>query len=377
MSARHRSQIIIVGLGAVGAAALYHLARQGVSVLGLDRFTPPHARGSSHGRTRIYRQAYYEAPAYVPLARRALELWRALEHDGAQTLFANTGALTIGPEAGELFSGAFRSAQEHGIAHEVLSTGDVMRRFPAFRPPPGTVALFEPTGGVLFAESCVAAHLALARTLGADVRTDEPVVGIESRNGGDVVVTTAAGTYEAERVIVAAGAWMPALAGFERAFRITRETVHWFAAGSPNATASSCPVAMIEYGAGPLLYTIPDFGDGFKAGLHHAGRVADPMSAPAPVTAEDSAAVASAVERYAPGGAGSLRESTPCYYTTSPDHHFVIGEVPRMPGVILASACSGHGFKFAPALGEAIAKLALGRESGLPAELFDVARLTS
>lgn len=366
---------IVVGAGGLGSATLYHLARRGTKVLGIDRYAPPHDLGSSHGQTRIYRQAYYEAPEYVPLALRALELWQDLERESGMRLFANTGALTIGPEQGELFSGALRSAQQHGIAHEVLTARECEQRFPAFRAPPNTVALFEPTGGVLFPEPCVGAHLTWAQHRGAVIRTREEVLGIEQRGDADVAVTTNAATYKAARVIVAAGAWAPKLIGRADAFTVTRESVHWFVVSAPSARGDACPVSMIAHDDAPILYTIPDFGHGFKAGRHHAGRVADPIRTKDPVDTHDAQAVADLLRAFVPGAAGELITSAPCFYTTTRDHHFAIGPLPAAPRVILASACSGHGFKFASALGEAIAQLALGEPAKLPLELFSVARL--
>jgi sarcosine oxidase len=366
---------IVVGTGGLGSAALYHVARSGARVLGIDRFAPPHDLGSSHGQTRIYRQAYYEAPGYVPLALRALELWRALERASGAHLFTNTGALTIGPERGELFAGALLSAQEHDIAHEVLSARACEQRFPAFRAPPNTVALFEPTGGVLFPEACITAHLALATRHGAAIHTNEAVVRIEQRNNAEVAVTTSAAVYTAARVVVAAGAWAPGLIGRADAFTVTRETVHWFATSSAAARAESCPVAMIAHDDGPILYTIPDFGSGFTAGRQHAGHTADPTHTKAPVAPDDVRAVGELLGRFVPSAAGTLISSAPCFYTTTRDRHFAIGALPAAPQVILASACSGHGFKFASALGEAVARLALEQDSGLPASLFDVSRL--
>jgi sarcosine oxidase len=370
-----RYDAIVVGIGGLGSSVLYHLARRGGTVLGIDRFAPPHDRGSSHGHTRIYRQAYYEAPEYVPLALRALDLWRALERDTGRRLFANTGALTIGPADGELFSGALRSAREHGIAHDVLTAAEALRRFPAFRPPPETAALFEPTGGVLFVDACVEGHLHLARKHGAHVLTNEAVLGVDQHKSGTVEVTTGRAVYEATHVIVAAGAWAPKLMGFEAAVRVTREMVHWFTPSSPSAAAASCPVSMIDDGGGPILYTLPDFGDGFKAGLHHGGKPADPLIEASADEGTDADVVAARVAEYAPGGAGALRTSAPCFYTTTRDHHFAIGPLPDSPAVILASACSGHGFKFASVLGEAIAALVSGEATLLPRSLFDAGRI--
>jgi sarcosine oxidase len=353
--ARHSYDVIVVGLGATGGAALYHLARNGVHVLGLDAASPPHDGGSSHGGTRIYRQAYYEAPEYVPLAIRALELWHELERETNQTLFVRTGALTIGPEKGELVAGALLSAQQHAIPYEALERDGVMQRFPAFVPPAGAVALFEPTAGVLMVEPCVTAHISLARKHGADVGTNETVTGIEAEPGR-VTVRTSQGEYRAKRVIVAAGAWTPRLLGMTEMFRVTRETIHWFQPRSSHAAAPDCPVSMIQFDDGPIFYSIPDFGKGFKAGLHHAGRITDPDNAP-PHT-PDAARVARLVEQIVPGATGRLLASSPCYYTTTSDHHFVIGSLAAAPEIVVASACSGHGFKFAPALGEHLAQLA-------------------
>ena len=365
--------VIIIGLGATGGAAFYHLAKGGARVLGIDAAEPPHSGGSSHGATRIYRQAYYEAPEYVPLALRALELWHELERECNQTLFVRTGALTVGPEGGELVRGALLSAQQHSIPHEALDRDDVMRRFPAFVPPGGTVALFEPTAGVLMVEACVAAHVTLGRKHGGVARMNERVTGI-APHADRVTVRTTRGSYEAGRVVIAAGAWAPRLLGLNDAFRVTREVVHWFRSVSPHATSASCPVSMIQFDDGPIFYSIPDFGSGFKAGLHHGGDVADPDEPRA--LRSDAARVAGLVSTLVPGAAGPLITSAPCYYTTTADHHFAIGPLANVPSLILASACSGHGFKFAPALGEHLAQLA-GTPGTTPYRFFDAGRVGS
>ena len=367
--------VIIIGLGATGGAALYHLAKSGSRVLGLDQFTPPHNRGSSHGHTRIYRQAYFEAPVYVPMALRALELWHDLEAETYRRLFRNTGALTIAREDEALLVGARTSAAEHGIAHELLSREETLRRFPAFTPPRDTISLFEPTAGVLFADLCVETHLAVAKLVGAEMHFDECATSIEQRADGTVVVKTSKATYEAGCAIVAAGAWGPRLLNLEHAFHVTRETVHWFSSVSPNALADNCPVSLIALDDGRMFYSIPDFGDGFKAGLHHTGRTGDAHLAPEIVSAEDAATVATAMKQVAPGGAGALRASIPCFYTTTADQHFAIGPLPWARNIILAAACSGHGFKFAPAIGEAVAQMARGQQTAIPMDVFDVARL--
>ncbi|MEO7358740.1 MAG: N-methyl-L-tryptophan oxidase [Gemmatimonadaceae bacterium] len=367
--------VIVIGLGASGGASLYHLARAGLRVLGIDRFAPPHHRGSSHGHTRIYRQAYYEAPVYVPMALRALALWHELERDTGRTLFTQTGALTIGRREDALIDGALISAQQHGIAHELLSDAEIEQRFPAFKPAAGTMGLYEATAGVLFADLCVQSHLDVAIRAGAHVHTDEIVTSLDYASGDRVVVHTDVRSYQAARVVVAAGAWAPRLLGLEHAFHITRETVNWFGAASPSAGASQCPVSLIALADGRFFYSIPDFGDGFKAGLHHSGRTGDAHLDWEAVSAHDTETVARELANYAPGAVGPLRESMPCFYTSTADQHFAIGPLPWAPNVILAAACSGHGFKFAPAIGEAVSQMARGLPTALPMDVFDVGRL--
>ena len=366
---------IVIGLGATGGAALYHIAKGGSRVLGFDQFVPPHHRGSSHGHTRIYRQAYYEAPEYVPLALRALELWHQLEADTYRRLFRKTGALTVAREDNALLVGAQTSAQQHGIAHEILSRKETLKRFPAFMPPRKTISLFEPTAGVLFADLCVETQLTVAKSAGAEMHLDETVTSIVQRADGSVVVKTAKATYQAARVVVAAGAWTPRLLNLEHAFHVTRETVHWFNSVSSSAVADNCPVSLMALDDGRMFYSIPDFGDGFKAGLHHSGRTGDAHLASEVVSAEDAAIVASVAQQVAPGGAGSLRDSVQCFYTSTADQHFAIGPLPWAKNIVLAAACSGHGFKFAPAIGEAVAQMVRGEKTVLPMDVFNVARL--
>lgn len=367
---------IVIGLGASGGATLYHLAKSGLRVLGIDRFSPPHHRGSSHGHTRIYRQAYYEAPVYVPMSLRALELWRELEHDTGHKLFENVGGLTIGKPTDEVVAGALLSAQQHNIAHELLSIEEIVRRFPAFSPPKDTIGLFEPTAGVLHADLCVESHIAIARKAGADIRTNEVVSAIDAESGSGVVVRTDSGAeFECGRVVVAAGAWAPRLLGLESAFHVTRETVNWFGPTQPAGKAEHCPVSLVALEDGRMLYSLPDFGDGFKAGLHHTGRAGDAHLDWEPVSASDTELTAIELAKYIPGGFGPLRESAPCYYTSTADFHFAIGALPWSPNVILAAACSGHGFKFAPAIGESVARMVQGLQTELPMDVFNVARL--
>lgn len=367
---------IVIGAGAHGSAAAYALARRGVRTLAIDRWAPPHAHGSSHGRTRIIREAYFEHPAYVPLVRRAYELWAELERETGRTLFRRTGGLTLGAEDGVLVSGALRSAREHGVEHEVLDAPEIRRRVPALAAPAGTVAVLEHRAGILFAERCVEALRVAAREHGAHLEIGERVLRWEV-SGGVVTVTTDCGEYRARRAILAAGAWLSRVApNLGVPLVVERQVVHWVTPRRhpERVSARHLPVAIWEYEPGRMLYVIPDVGNGLKAALHHQGPIVDPDAPPVPASQREQAAVLALVDRYLTDAAGIVSESATCLYTNTPDGHFIVDAHPGVPEVLVASACSGHGFKFAPAVGEALADLALGTEPRVDLSPFRVSR---
>jgi sarcosine oxidase len=371
------AEVIVVGLGAMGSAAAWQLARRGRRVLGLDRFSPPHTLGSSHGRSRIIREAYFEHPCYVPLLRRAYECWADLEQASGRRLLRQTGGLMAGPEDGLLVAGALRSALEHGLSHELLSASDIRRRFPGFAPPDDFVGLLEPRAGMLVPEDCVETALDLARHHGADLRMDEPVTSWRA-DGDGVTVESSAGRYRAERLILAAGPWMASLLGaLGRRLEVERQLFHCFEpARTPELfRPERCPIAVWEYEHGEIFATQPDVGDGVKAGIHHAGEVTDPEIVRRTPTPEDEAAMRRLVEIYQPAAAGRLREARVCLYTNTPDHHFLIDFHPDHPQVVLASPCSGHGFKFASVVGEILADLATGERSPFDLTPFAFSRM--
>jgi sarcosine oxidase len=375
MTRRADYDVIVVGLGAMGSAALYHLAARGVHVLGLDRFAPPHALGSTHGRTRIIREAYYEHPCYVPLVRRAYELWSALEREAGEQLFIQTGGLMIGPPRGTLVAGALRSATEHGLAHELLEPCEVHRRFPGFHVPEGSMALHEPRAGLLFPERCVEAHLALAARRGATIRTGVTVTGWEAN--GIARIDSDAGVFRAKTLIFAAGAWLPALVPeLELPLWVERQLFHWF---EPLAhpewyDAAHAPIALVEYATERFFATIPNTGHGVKAGVHHEGARIDPDAPRVPASPAEGDAMRALLARFLPGAAGRILDRATCIYTNTPDHDFLIDRHPAHPGVILASPCSGHGFKFSSAIGEILASLAIEGESSFDLRPFALAR---
>ena len=360
-----RFEAAVVGLGAVGSAAALELASRGRRVLGLDRHAPPHDRGSTHGESRMIREAYFEGPQYVPLVRRAGERWRALERASGRPLLRRTGGLMIGPEDGALVEGSRRSAEAHDLPHEILSPAEVRARFPAFRVPRGAVALFEPRAGYLDPEACVRTQLELAAARGADLRTGVTVLGWEP-DGDGVRIRTSDGSVAAERLLLAAGPWMPSLLdGLSLPLRLERTVQVWFrpraAAGAP-LEPDACPVYVFEREPETLWYGFPLRPRGVKAGFHHGTPVDDADAVGREVRAEEADAVRAALAEGLPDAAGPVAETSVCLYTLTPDTDFVIDRHPEHPAVVVASACSGHGFKFASVLAEVLADLLEDRE---------------
>ena len=366
------SDCIVVGLGAMGSAAAYHLARRGQAVLGFDRFRPPHAQGSSHGATRIIREAYFEHPAYVPLVQRAYDLWRELEQRSGAVLHRRTGGLMIGREESAVVAGALRSAREHRLAHELISAVEIRRRFPALCPDDDMMGVLEPRAGILFPERCVAAHLALAREAKAELHLDEPVLRWEADRAGARVFTPR-GEYASRRLIVAAGPWVqslfPALA---LPFKIERQVLYWF--GSHDAgdrfDASRCPVHLWQFDGRHYFYGFPDLGEGIKVARHHDGRLTTPDTVDTDVSIEEIEDMRGLLRRFLPLADGPLRKSAVCLYTNTPDEHFFLDRHPAHPGVLIVSPCSGHGFKFASVIGEIVADLVVDGHSRFDLSLF-------
>ena len=365
---------IVVGLGAMGSAAAYHLALRGKRVLGLDRFRPPHDLGSSHGRTRIIREAYFEHTLYVPLVRRAYELWAELEQASGRQLLLQTGGLMIGPPGGVLVTGAKRSAEDHKLAHEVLSAAELRRRFPVFAPPDDFVAVWEPRAGILFPELAIQTHLELAVRAGATLRFDEPILNWEP-DGRGVRVSTASNQYRARRLLLSAGAWIGSLLpDLPLALRVERQVMCWFESrGSESASSRrllQAPIFIWEHAPRRFFYGFPDLGEGVKVAIHHEGEITRPEVLWREAQPEDVVPVKALLERFLPGAAGPLRSAVVCMYTNTPDEHFILGHHPAYPQALIASPCSGHGFKFSPAIGELAALLLDGQPPSFDLSLF-------
>ena len=353
--------VVVCGLGAMGTAAAHHLARRGKRVLGIERYFPGHDRGSSHGRTRIIRLGYFEHPSYVPLLRHAYGLWRELERAAGRELLHVTGIAEIGPPDGALVKGTLSSARLHDLPHEVIAAPELMRRLPAFRVPSDYVAVLQPGGGMLEAEGVVAAQLALATAAGAHIRNGEQVRAVEPR-AGYVRIVTDRGNVDAGAAIITVGPWLPSLLpAFGVPLRVTREVMVWFAPTDAQLfSPGSIPVFIIESRHG-MHYGIPPRWD-LQAGIkiakhHHRNETVDPNAYDRTVSADDEALIRAALAEHIPGANGRLVAAKTCLYTMTPDGDFLIDWLPGASNVIVASPCSGHGFKFAPVIGEILADL--------------------
>jgi len=356
--------VIVVGIGGMGSAAAWQLARRGQRVLGLERFDIPHTMGSSHGTTRIIRLPYYEDPAYVPLLHRAYALWRELEAATGRRVMHLHGSIDAGPEHGEVFSGALRSARLHDLPHEVLTGAQVNDRFPGYRLPAATRAVLQPEGGYVMSEKAIVAHVAAAQAAGAEIHARERVLGWEARPGGEgVVVTTDRARYEAGRLVLAAGAWMADLAPPLKTLAVPeRQVLAWLQPLRPELfTPERFPVFNLEVAEG-RYYGFPVVEiPGFKFGrYHHREEHMPAEEMRREVDAEDEALLREFAARYVPDGNGATMALRACMFTNSPDEHFVIDHHPEYAQVVLASPCSGHGFKFCSVVGEIVADLATG-----------------
>ncbi len=367
---------IVIGTGGVGSAALFHLARRGARVLGLDRFPPGHDRGSSHGRTRIIRQAYFEHPDYVPLLRRAYELWTELGRHRSRPLMHEIGLVQIGPTDCAVLTGVRRSAREYGLDVEELTAADLAARFPGFRVDEDWSGLFERQAGYLEVEACVVAHAEQAVRHGAELRAGVTVLGW--RGGADgIAVATDAGEFSAQRLVVTAGPWAAKLlADLPLKLEVRRKPQYWYPA-DPRCTADAgCPAFLFDTPAG-IFYGLPAIDDwGLKVALHTGGpTVDDPLSVDRDIDPVDQAQVETFLASHLPGVRRNLLHHSVCIYTLTADEHFIVDRHPADPRIVLAAGLSGHGFKFTCVLGEALADLTLEGQTALPIGFLSARRL--
>lgn len=351
--------VIIAGLGAMGSAASFFLAERGARVLGLDRFHPPHTSGSTHGGSRIIRETAFEHPRYVPFVQRAYTCWREIERATGRSLLQETGGLFIGAPDSLVVRGSRESARAHGVRFEELPPAELARRYPVFRPAADAVGFLDPRAGILVPEACVAACLDHAAARGATLRFDEPVEHWEMDRDG-VSVVTARGRYAGAHLVLATGAWMQEpLAALGVQTLVERVLMHWFEPADPAPFAPGrFPVSLIEYAPDQVFAAFPlDQSGAVKVTVHHGGAPTTADSVQRAISPAEVDAMRALLVRRLPAAAGRPLRSAACLYTNTPDGHFLIDRHPASDRVILASPCSGFGFKFASAVGEALADL--------------------
>jgi sarcosine oxidase len=363
----------VVGLGAMGSAALWRLASRGASVVGFERFEPGHAFGSSHGATRIFRAAYFEDTRYVPLLLAALEWWRKLELESSHELLAQVGGLMIGPPDGPLISGSLKSVEEHRLPHRILDRAAMAASYPQHKLATGDIAILDELAGVLRAEQSIRACVALAQDRGAAVHKRALVQRIEP-GSKHVDIAVDGENVRVGHAVVCAGPWLPDLISMPGcALEIERQVITWFrSAAEASFAPNRFPAFVRELADGTIGFGIPDMGDGFvKVGIHHGdGEIVHPDSMDRSVQRRDYETTESFAAAHIDGLLPAVAKSMVCLYTNSPDSHFIVGQVPGVPNVTIVSPCSGHGFKFTPLIGEIAADLALKGGTDYAIEMF-------
>ena len=370
--------IAVIGLGAMGSASIYAAAKRGLRVLGIERYEPGHFRSSSFGESRLIRLAYFEDPSYVPLVQEAYARWRDLEVVTGEKILTITGAIEAGYPGAPLVVESWRSSTEHNLRRERLTAREANARFPAFDLPHDWDVIFQPDAGVLLPEKAIRLFVAGAKAHGATVRLNTRVISVEPVADTVQLVLEGGERIEAGSAVVSAGAWIgDLLPDVAQELRLTRQPLMWFEALNAALVRPDRMPAFLFQTSTDLIYGLPDVcGTGVKAALHDSG-------APLSCAEQDRGVVSRAevehlqglLRRYVPAAAGTLVNSSICIYTRSPDGHFLVGLHPQAPQLVIASPCSGHGFKFASVMGEILADLAIERKTDRPISLFDLQRL--
>nr|WP_085172592.1 N-methyl-L-tryptophan oxidase [Mycolicibacterium iranicum] len=372
--------VIVIGLGGMGSAAAYHLAARGQRVLGLEKFTPAHDKGSSHGGSRIIRQSYFEDPAYVPLLLRAYELWDELARDSGRDVYRMTGGLFIGPPDCLTVAGSLRASQEWDLPHDLLDENEIRQRFPNFTPQPGDIALFEAKAGFARPELTVQAHLDLAEKAGATLRFGEEVLEWSETARG-VTVRTVAGTYTAGQVVICPGAWAPQLlADFGIPITVERQVLYWLDPVGGVEPFVDHPIFIDEDASGMQIYGFPAIDGprgGVKVAFFRKGIECTPDTIDRTVHDREVREMRDRAAQLLPALDGPCVHSATCMYSNTPDQHFVIARHPDTENVTVACGFSGHGFKFVPVVGEILADLATTGATTHPISLFDPRRLVT
>ena len=372
--------IIVLGLGAHGSSALYHLSKANNAICGIDRFTPPHAFGSSHGQSRIIRQAYHESPMYVPLVIEAYKLWNELENISAKKLLLKTGGIMLGNENASVVTGAKLSAETHHVPYEYLDYKEIKKRFPALKPTEDTVAIVEQDAGILFPEECIKANLEQAADNGAILQYNEVVTSIKQQNNFIEIVTDKS-TYQTQKLIVSAGAWLnDLLPELKLPLTIKRQVLFWFKNTNNKAQQylfpGKLPIYIWEYFKGKVFYGFPDLGDGIKIAPHHEGQLLHPDLLAQDVNEVEINHMQKIVNTYLKMQP-VFNYSAVCMYTNTPDEDFIIDFHPSNKNIVIASPCSGHGFKFSSVIGKILSEMATDHPNQFDLSPFSVKRFNN
>ena len=371
--------VLIIGTGAVGSAAMYYLAERGVNVVGLDRFPVAHDKGSSHGQTRIIRLAYFEHPNYVPLLRRSYELWKDLEEKSGNQLYSETGIIQIGPADGEIVTGVKASAQEHNLEIENLTASDVTSRYPGFMVPEGMEAVFEKRAGFLKVEQSIKAYINLALNYGAELHTGVSVDNWKKSSGNGLEVTTNRGVFSADHLIITAGAWAKdLLRPLNLNLTVARKPLFWFESDRTYDIEAGCPAFFYETPQGSF-YGFPSIDElGLKVAEHTSGDpVLNPLKVDRSLHKTDKAKIDGFIASHLSKMHNPrMTDHKICMYTRSEDEHFIVDSIPGSPHVNFVAGLSGHGFKMASVLGEIMADLAINKSTNHPIGFLSTKRFS-
>lgn len=376
-SANHYD-VIVIGVGGMGSAATYHLAKRGHDVLGLEQFDIPHENGSNHGVTRIIRKAYFEDPAYVPLLHQAYENWETLQKENGRKLLHLYGSITVGRPDETNFNGAIKACEEHNLPYKVLTSDELSDQFPGYQLPNGFKGVYQPDGGFLASDRCLVAHVEEAFKNGGEIHARERVLNWEATSTG-VRIESEDDVYTADRLIISAGPWAQELVKeLQGNATPERQVLGWLQPKEPaNFTPESFPVFTATLNGEPF-YGFPTFEvPGFKIGCHHhLEQETTPDTLDETPCSEDERLLRDVAEEYFPSGAGPTMRLTTCLYTNSPDEQFIIDTHPDHLNVVIAAGFSGHGYKFCSVIGEILADLVIDGKTSHPIELFSFDRLS-
>jgi sarcosine oxidase len=372
--------VIVIGAGAMGSAASYHLSKTENKILIIDQYHPPHNLGSSHGKSRIIREAYFENPFYVPLVQQAYKFWQELEQESGEKLFLKTGGLMLGNKESMVVAGSVMSAGEYKIKHELLDGISLKQKFPILKPLPGTVALYDENAGILFPEACVQAHLSLAKkNPNTHFHFNETVQEIQPANE-EVTIITNKSIYTAATVIISAGAWISKLLpDMHLPLTINRQVLHWFYCVDKQKTVFNkllpqhFPIYIWEYEKGKSFYGFPDLGEGIKIAFHHGGQRTTAATIERSVSQTEIDEMHAIIDRFFDIEV-RYNYSAVCMYTNTPDENFIIDYHPGHPNIIIASPCSGHGFKFSSAIGNLLAEMCMQQRLSFDIRPFRINR---